>query len=54
MKNILSLFLLSFIFCQAQAQDIPVDSGVFLLHKFEQHIGKETYKVYNSKDSKNM
>ncbi|MCQ6958826.1 amidohydrolase family protein [Mucilaginibacter aquariorum] len=52
MKNILSLLLLSFIFCQTQAQDIPADSGVFLLHKFEQHIGKETYKVYNYKDSK--
>jgi imidazolonepropionase-like amidohydrolase len=52
MKNILSLLLLSFIFTQINAQDIPADSGVFLLHKFEQHIGKETYKVYNYKDSK--
>jgi imidazolonepropionase-like amidohydrolase len=52
MKNILSLLLLSFIFTQINAQDIPADSGVFLLHKFEQHIGKETYKVYNYKGSK--
>jgi imidazolonepropionase-like amidohydrolase len=52
MKNLLSLSVLSFFFCQTQAQDIPADSGVFLLHKFEQHIGKETYKVYNYKDSK--
>jgi imidazolonepropionase-like amidohydrolase len=52
MKKFLSLSLLSFFFCQTQAQDIPADSGVFLLHKFEQHIGKETYKVYNYKDSK--
>jgi imidazolonepropionase-like amidohydrolase len=52
MKNILSLLLLSFIFTQINGQDIPADSGVFLLHKFEQHIGKETYRVYNYKDSK--
>jgi imidazolonepropionase-like amidohydrolase len=52
MKKLLSLSLFSFFFCQTQAQDIPADSGVFLLHKFEQHIGKETYKVYNYKDSK--
>jgi hypothetical protein len=52
MKNLLFLSLLSFFFCQTQAQDTPADSGVFLLHKFEQHIGKETYRVYNYKDSK--
>lgn len=52
MKNLISFILLSFIFCKTQAQDAPADSGVFLLHKFEQHIGKETYKVYNYKDSK--
>jgi imidazolonepropionase-like amidohydrolase len=52
MKNILSFLLLSFIISQTQAQNVPADSGVFLLHKFQQHIGKETYKVYNYKDSK--
>ncbi|TFF36018.1 amidohydrolase family protein [Mucilaginibacter psychrotolerans] len=52
MKNLLSLFLLSFIAATLQAQDMPADSGTFLLHKFEQRIGKETYKVYNYKDSK--
>jgi hypothetical protein len=31
---------------------MTADSGVFLLHKFEKHIGKETYKVYHDKDSK--
>lgn len=37
----------------AGAQNIATaDSGVFLLHKFEQHIGKETYRVYNHKDAK--
>jgi imidazolonepropionase-like amidohydrolase len=52
MKNLLSLVLLSFIAATLQAQDMPIDSGTFLLHKFEQRIGKETYKVYNYKDSK--
>ncbi|MFA6085618.1 amidohydrolase family protein [Mucilaginibacter sp.] len=52
MKNLLSFFLLLCAITTANAQDIPADSGVFLLHKFEQHIGKETYKVYNYKDSK--
>ena len=52
MKNLLSLVLLSFIAATLRAQDMPADSGTFLLHKFEQRIGKETYKVYNYKDSK--
>ncbi|MEO7878727.1 amidohydrolase family protein [Mucilaginibacter sp.] len=52
MKNLLSFIFLSFVFLSAKAQDLPADSGTFLLHKFEQHIGKETYKVYNYKDSK--
>jgi hypothetical protein len=52
MKNLIPFILLSFVFCQTRAQDVPGDSGVFLLHKFEQHIGKETYKVYNYKDQK--
>ncbi|RYU91113.1 amidohydrolase [Mucilaginibacter terrigena] len=52
MKSLLSFLLLSLIFIQTKAQEIPADSGVFLLHKFEQHIGKETYKVYNYKDQK--
>lgn len=52
MKKLFALSLLSLLFCQAQAQEIPADSGTFLLHKFQQHIGKETYKVYNYKDQK--
>jgi imidazolonepropionase-like amidohydrolase len=52
MKNLLSFIFLSLIFLSARSQDLPADSGTFLLHKFEQHIGKETYKVYNYKDSK--
>jgi imidazolonepropionase-like amidohydrolase len=34
------------------AQALSADSGTFLLHKFQQHIGKETYRVINNKDSK--
>ncbi|MES2266546.1 MAG: amidohydrolase family protein [Bacteroidota bacterium] len=52
MKKLLSFILLSFIVTQINAQETPADSGVFLLHKFEQRIGKETYKVYNYKDQK--
>jgi imidazolonepropionase-like amidohydrolase len=52
MKNLLIFIFLSIISTQSHAQGVPIDSGVFLLHKFEQHIGKETYKVYNSKDLK--
>jgi imidazolonepropionase-like amidohydrolase len=52
MKSLLSLFLLAFVCSGSQAQEVPIDSGVFLLHKFQQHIGKETYKVYSSKDQK--
>lgn len=52
MKKLFALSLLSLLFCQAQAQEMPADSGTFLLHKFQQHIGKETYKVYNYKDQK--
>ncbi|RFZ85649.1 amidohydrolase [Mucilaginibacter terrenus] len=52
MKRIFTLVTLSSILYTASAQDKPADSGVFLLHKFEQHIGKETYKVTNNKDSK--
>ncbi|MFD0792815.1 amidohydrolase family protein [Mucilaginibacter litoreus] len=52
MKYFLSFILLFFIVCQTNAQEAPADSGAFLLHKFEQSIGKETYKIYNYRDSK--
>ena len=52
MKNLLTLFLLSITFSIANAQDLPATSGTFLLHKFQQNIGKETYSVDNNKDSK--
>jgi imidazolonepropionase-like amidohydrolase len=52
MKHLLSFIFLSFIITQTHAQESPADSGVFLLHKFEQHIGKETYKVDNYRDQK--
>lgn len=52
MKNILLLLCLPLMITAAKAQDMPADTGTFLLHKFEQHIGKETYKVTNNRDSK--
>lgn len=53
MRFFLSLLLAGGITSTAGAQNIATaDSGVFLLHKFEQHIGKETYHVYNHKDAK--
>lgn len=39
------------LFFVANAQTTPPDSGTFLLHKFQQHIGKETYHISKSKDS---
>ena len=48
-KYLLSSFLL-LLFFNSNAQQVP-DSGVFLLHKFQQHIGKETYHVIKAKDS---
>ncbi|MCB2406735.1 amidohydrolase family protein [Hymenobacter lucidus] len=48
-KPYLLLAALSWPFCPALAQAQPppasADSGTFLLHKFEQRIGKETYRV---------
>ncbi|WPU95930.1 amidohydrolase family protein [Mucilaginibacter sabulilitoris] len=49
-----SVFLIAFLvlFSSAGAQtNIPADSGAFLLHKFEQQIGKETYVVHKYKDA---
>jgi imidazolonepropionase-like amidohydrolase len=44
MKKYILLFSLSLFIVAASAQTKP-DSVTFLLHKFEQHIGKETYRV---------
>src|SRR6201995_5249407 len=52
MKKYLLSILLSGLILNLYAQNPPTDSGVFLLHKFEQHIGKETYHITNNKDSK--
>jgi imidazolonepropionase-like amidohydrolase len=49
MKNYLSLLLFIFIFNHSIAQ---IDSGSFLLHKFAQNIGKETYRL--SKEGNNL
>ncbi|MGZ3752122.1 MAG: amidohydrolase family protein [Mucilaginibacter sp.] len=52
MKKYFLSVLLSALCFDIYAQDASSDSGVFLLHKFEQHIGKETYHLTNNKDSK--
>ncbi|MDB5090613.1 MAG: Imidazolonepropionase, partial [Mucilaginibacter sp.] len=44
MKKYILLFSFSFIIFAAGAQTKP-DSVTFFLHKFEQHIGKEVYRV---------
>ncbi|NVM62055.1 hypothetical protein FHW88_000331 [Mucilaginibacter sp. SG538B] len=53
MKTPLLLFAaFSALITNANAQtDLPTDSGTFFLHKFEQHIGKETYYVHKYKDA---
>ncbi|HMG08950.1 MAG TPA: hypothetical protein VK609_10595, partial [Mucilaginibacter sp.] len=52
MKKPVLLIALSAFFLNASAQtDLPTDSGTFLLHKFEQPIGKETYYVHKYKDA---
>jgi imidazolonepropionase-like amidohydrolase len=45
MKKYLLLIALSVLFLHTHAQNGAADSGVFLLHKFQQHIGKETYHI---------
>jgi imidazolonepropionase-like amidohydrolase len=52
MKRYVLSVLLSGLFLETYAQQQPADSGVFLLHKFQQNIGKETYHIINNKDSK--
>jgi imidazolonepropionase-like amidohydrolase len=49
-KSLLLLTLLSLLF-KAGAQNSTTDSGAFLLHKFEQRIGKETYHITKAKDA---
>lgn len=52
MKKYLLSLCFSTICIVANAQtDLPADSGTFFLHKFEQHIGKETYTVRKYKDA---
>lgn len=52
MKKHLLLLCLAGLFFKAAAQNnLPVDSATFLLHKFEQHIGKETYHVSKAGDT---
>ncbi len=51
MKKYLLLALLSAFFIDAFAQTNASDTGTFLLHKFQQNIGKETYQVIHAKDA---
>ncbi|WP_324674770.1 amidohydrolase family protein [Hymenobacter sp. GOD-10R] len=44
----LALTLGCALFSKAAQAQMPADSGTFLLHKFEQRIGKETYRVTSS------
>ena len=48
MKRYLLSLLLSGLFFTVYAQNNAADSGTFLLHKFAQHIGKETYHISKS------
>jgi imidazolonepropionase-like amidohydrolase len=52
MKRYLLSILLSALIINSYAQNTVPDSGTFLLHKFEQNIGKEVYHITNNKDSK--
>ncbi|HEY2580385.1 MAG TPA: amidohydrolase family protein [Mucilaginibacter sp.] len=52
MKKYLVLFCLTGLFFKAAAQNnLSADSGTFFLHKFAQHIGKETYHISKSGDT---
>lgn len=51
MKKYLLLSLLSALGLSAHAQQAATDSGTFILHKFQQAIGRETYQVNKSKDA---
>ncbi|MFB9845240.1 amidohydrolase family protein [Mucilaginibacter ginsenosidivorans] len=51
MKKYLFLIPLSAFCLGAHAQQTDTDSGTFILHKFQQAIGKETYQVNKSKDA---
>ncbi|HZX58610.1 MAG TPA: hypothetical protein VFE54_07785, partial [Mucilaginibacter sp.] len=49
-KYLLSAFLIS-LFFNSYSQQMAADSGTFLLHKFQQNIGKEKYTISKSKDT---
>jgi len=51
MKKIILFALLALAFNLNAQTTLPTDSGTFFLHKFAQHIGKETYWVTKYKDS---
>ena len=51
MKKYLLLLASGVVFTYAHAQTSATDTGTFLLHKFQQKIGKETYQVSHEKDA---
>jgi Amidohydrolase family len=52
MKKYFLFICLAGLFFKVSAQNnLTTDSGTFLLHKFEQHIGKETYHIIKSADT---
>jgi Amidohydrolase family len=46
MRKSLPAFLFLFFISTGFSQSLPIDSGVYLLHKWEQPIGQEKYKVF--------
>lgn len=51
MKKYLLFLIFSVAFLNSRAQSGQADSGVFFLHKFQQHIGKETYHITRDKNT---
>ncbi len=51
MKKYLLLLASGVVFTYAHAQTSATDTGTFLLHKFQQKIGKETYQLSHEKDA---
>src|SRR5579862_8100371 len=51
MKRFLFSIVACSLFLNSYAQSSSADSGVFLLHKFQQHIGEDSYHNSKAKDS---
>jgi hypothetical protein len=51
MRKLLTAFLFLFLIRTAYSQSIPIDSGVYLLHKWEKPIGQATAAITHPSDS---